>query len=240
MDEGYDNGMTSTRTDGPRAAPLDRAGSRAVRHAAAGPDGERAQLRRRGAQLEDAILAAAFDEIVEVGYTAFSVEGVAARAGTGKASIYRRWPTKQHLVTDALISQLPTPAQCGISLPVDRMPDSVSTADALRMVATNIAHVMASPAGDAVRAVKCEALADPELAKLVDERFQAPRREAMLALLRRGVERGEVRPEAATTLVADVLPAVLSFRVLMQRERITRRDIAAIIEQVLIPLVEAR
>ena len=62
----------------------------------------------------------------------------------------------------------------------------------------------------------------------------------MLALLRRGVERGEVRPEAATRLVADVIPAVLSHRVLLQREPLTQRDIIDIIEQIFIPLVEVR
>jgi len=227
--------MTTVRTEVDRAP---RNGKPAA-NSAAPAELERTQLRRRGAQLEDAILAAAYDELVEVGYTAFSVEGVAARAGTGKASIYRRWPTKQHLVTDALLSQLPTPVQCGVSFSADALPDSVTTVDALRRIATNIAQVMASPAGDAMRAVKCEALADPDLARLVDERFQEPRRQAMLALLRRGVERGEVRPEAVTELVADLLPAVLSFRVLMQRERITRRDVAAIIEQIIIPLVAA-
>jgi AcrR family transcriptional regulator len=241
MDEGYDNEVTSIRTepvsDVGQADPGDDVCSAPAALSAAG---ERAAMRRRGAALEDAILAAAYEELVDVGYTAFSVEGVAARAGTGKASIYRRWPTKQHLVTEALISQLPTPAQCGITPCVEDIPDTVSTADVLYRVATKIAKVMASPAGVAMRTVKCEALADPELARLVDERFQAPRRDAVLALLRRGVQRGEVRPEAVTPLVADVLPAVLSFRVLMQRERITRRDITAIIEQILLPLIEAR
>jgi AcrR family transcriptional regulator len=238
--EGYDNEVTSVRTEqtpdvGP-AASRDHCAARTAPSAA----GERAAMRRRGAALEDAILTAAYEELVDVGYTALSVEGVAARAGTGKASIYRRWPTKQHLVTDALISQLPTPAACGIMLSVDDIPDTVSTADLLYRLATKIAQMMASPAGQAMRAIKCEALADPELARLVDERFQAPRRESVLALLRRGVERGEVRPEAVNPLVADVLPAILTFRVLMQRERITRRDITAIMEQVLLPLVEAR
>ena len=65
--------------------------------------------RRRGAALEDAILAAAYVELATVGYGAFSVEAVAARARTGKASIYRRWPTKQELVLDALLQALPTP-----------------------------------------------------------------------------------------------------------------------------------
>ncbi|MDT4906404.1 MAG: Tetracyclin repressor-like, C-terminal domain, partial [Pseudonocardiales bacterium] len=78
------------------------------------------------------------------------------------------------------------------------------------------------------------------LAQLVDARFQAPRREALLALLRRGVERGEVRPGAATQLVADVVPAVLTHRVILQREPLTEQDITAIIEQIFIPLVEVR
>ena len=226
MTEGYDNEMTSTRT---AAAPASSG------HAPARP-----ASRRRGVQLEDAILGAAYEELVEAGYTAFSVEGVAARAGTGKASIYRRWPSKQHLVMDVLDSQLPTPEQCGVTFDPAALDDSMTTADVLRQVATNIARVMNSPAGDAMRAVKCEALADPQLAKLIDERFQAPRRAALVALLQRGVARGEVRPEAATTAVADVLPAVLSYRVVMQRERVSAADIAEITESILIPLVESR
>jgi AcrR family transcriptional regulator len=193
--------------------------------------------RKRGAALEDAIREAAFAELSEVGYTAFSVEGVAARARTGKASIYRRWPTKQELVMDTLSLVLPTPEECGIGLDLD---DSVTTADALHGVAQAIARVITSPAGDAMRAIKCEGLGDPELAALVDERFQAPRREALVALLRRGVERGEVRPGAATQLVADVIPAILTHRVILQREQLTERDITDIIEQVFIPLVEIR
>ncbi len=193
--------------------------------------------RRRGAALEDAILAAAYAELVETGYRGFSVESVAARARTGKASIYRRWPTKSELITDALVSELPTPAECGLE---ETLGDDVTTADALRRVARAIGAIITSPAGDAIRAIKCEAIVDSDLARLIDDRFQAPRRAAMLHLLHRGVARGEVRPGAATQLVADVLPAVLTHRVVLQRERLTEHDIAAIIEQVLIPLVEVR
>ena len=194
-------------------------------------------VRKRGAALEDAILEAVFDELTEVGYTAFSVESVAARARTGKASIYRRWPSKPELVMDALSRRLPTPEQCGVVVEMD---DSVTTVQALRQIADAITAVITSPAGDAMRSIKCEAMADPELARLVDERFQAPRREFMIALLQRGVERGEVRPQAATQLVADVLPAVLTHRVILQREPITAHDISEIIEQILVPLVEVR
>jgi AcrR family transcriptional regulator len=193
--------------------------------------------RRRGVALEDAIREAAYAELTEVGYTQFSVEAVAARARTGKASIYRRWSTKQALVLDALCAGLPSPQQCGLG-PGDYQ--DMSTADALRKLARTITAILNSPAGAAMRAVKFEAVADPELAREIDDRFQAPRRAAMLELLRRGVERGEVRPEAVSPLVADVLPAVLMHRVILQRERITESDITAIIEEVLIPLVEVR
>jgi AcrR family transcriptional regulator len=194
-------------------------------------------LRKRGAALEDAIRAAAFDELTEVGYTAFSVESVAARARTGKASIYRRWPTKADLVFDSLCTELPTPAQCGLE---EELPPDVSTVEALRQVAAKIASIMQSPAGHVMRAIKCEALADPELAHAIDERFQAPRRAAMLELLQRGVERGEVRADAVTPVVADVLPAILTFRIIMQREALTEGQIREIIDQVLIPVVQAR
>jgi AcrR family transcriptional regulator len=215
MTEGSDEDMTAvTTTDTP--APV---------------------LRKRGAALESAILQAAWSELTEVGYTAFSVEGVAARARTGKASIYRRWATKQELVMDTLLERVPTPEQCGIGLDVD---DSVTTTEALYAVARAIASVITSPAGDAMRAIKCEALSDPKLARLIDDRFQAPRRAAMLGLLKRGVARGEVRPGAATPLVADVLPAVLTHRVILQREPVSERDIRAIMEQVFIPLIEVR
>jgi AcrR family transcriptional regulator len=193
--------------------------------------------RKRGAALEDAILEAAWDELTEVGYTAFSVEGVACRARTGKASIYRRWASKQELVMDALSEHLPTPQECGIA-PV--YPDTMTTADALRQVARKISGILRSPAGAAMRAVKCEALSDPALAQAIDERFQAPRRAALLALLERGVARGEVRPEAVNAVVADVLPAVLSHRIVLMGEKVSERDITDIVELVIIPLVSAR
>lgn len=187
--------------------------------------------------MEDAILEAAYAELTEVGYLALSVEAVAARARTGKASIYRRWSTKQELVLDALCAGLPTAAQCGV---VPMSFGDETTAQALHGIARAIAQILGSPAGDAMRAVKCEAAADPVLAQAIDERFQEPRRTAILQLLQRGVDRGEVRPEAVSRLIADVIPAVLTHRLIMQREPVTEADLTEIMDQVIIPLVEAR
>ena len=115
----------------------------------------RAPGRRRGAALEDAILQAAYDELTEAGYTAFSVESVATRARTGKASIYRRWPTKPELVMDAMCAALPTAEDCGFEAV---LADSVTTSDALHTVAQTISTILTSPAGAAMRAIKCEAV----------------------------------------------------------------------------------
>ena len=198
---------------------------------------ERIPQRKRGVALEEAIVEAAWAELVESGYAGFTVESVAMRAKTGKASIYRRWPTKQLLVLEAMILRLPTPAECGI---VDVMPDDVSTIDALHVVARTIGGIMASPAGSAMRAIKCEAATDPELARVIDERFQAPRRQAMLGLLQRGVERGEVRPEAVSTIVVDVLPAVLMHRLIFTGDPVTPGAVAQIVDEILIPLISPR
>lgn len=214
VDEGYDNDVTSTRTASSAGHPVPQ--------------------RRRGAALEAAILDAVWAELTEVGYAAFSVENVAARARTGKASIYRRWPRKAELVMDAMVATMPTPADCGFE-PV--FADDVTTVEALHQVAVNVARLMHSPAGDAVRAIKFEAASDPDLAALVDERFQAPRRAALLAILRRGVGRGEVRPDAVTAAVADVLPAVLVHRMVMQGDVLDEQAVTEIIDQVLVPLV---
>lgn len=58
--------------------------------------------RRRGKALEDALLRAAWDELVESGYAALTMERVAARAGTSRAVLYRRWPGKTELVIAAI------------------------------------------------------------------------------------------------------------------------------------------
>jgi AcrR family transcriptional regulator len=193
--------------------------------------------RRRGADLEGAILEAAYAELSEVGYAAFTVEGVAARARTGKASIYRRWPTRSDLLLDAICSQLPTPADCGLT---PNIPENKTTADALRDVARMIAKVTSSAAGDVIRAIKCEAVTDPELARAIDERFQGPRREYMTKLFRRGIERGEIRPDADIKAIAEVLPAILTYKIVLQREPMSAAAITAIMEKVMIPLIEPR
>ena len=65
------------------------------------------RTRRRGKQLEDALYDAALAELAAVGYGGLTMEGIAARARTGKAALYRRWSSKHDLVQAALLYALP-------------------------------------------------------------------------------------------------------------------------------------
>lgn len=64
---------------------------------------EAGRSRRRGRELKDAILQAAWDELTEVGWTRLSLDGIARRAGAGRASLYRHWPDKGTLVVEAML-----------------------------------------------------------------------------------------------------------------------------------------
>lgn len=192
-----------------------------------------ARQRKRGAELEDAIHDAVFAELADVGYAGFTVEAVAARAKTGKASIYRRWGTKQDLVVDAFLARFGGPGDILEELRSDR---SATTRELLVRLATRICEV-SDAAGEVMRAVACEATRDPDLAAAVDQKVHSPKREAFVELLRRGVERGEVRPDAACSLYADILPAMLTYQMVLNNQRVTEQDAIRIVDHVVLPLI---
>ena len=187
------------------------------------------ETRRRGAALLGAIHTAVLDELADNGYAGLSIERVAERARTGKASIYRRWPTRMELVLDALDRTLPDP-------------EEVVRHDDLRRdllaVLRRIAAVMSSHAGGAARACLGPGV-DPELSDAIRTRLLAPRRAALLGVLRRAAVRGEVRPEAVTERMAELGPTLLHGE-LLHRGRIDDAAIIAIVDEVLMPLLQAR
>jgi AcrR family transcriptional regulator len=192
-----------------------------------------ARQRKRGAELEDAIHDAVFAELADVGYAGFTVEAVAARAKTGKASIYRRWGTKQDLVVDAFLARYGGP---GDILNEIRSDPNATTRELLVRLATRICEV-SDVAGEVMRAVACEATRDPDLASAVDQKVHCPKRAALVELLHRGVERGEVRPDAACTLYADILPAMLTYRMVLNNQPVTEHDAIEIVDHVMLPLI---
>jgi AcrR family transcriptional regulator len=189
--------------------------------------------RRRGAVLEDAIHDAVFAELADVGYVAFTIEAVAARAKTGKASIYRRWGTKQDLVLEAFIARFGGPDAIVSELLGDTQ---ASTRDLLVRLATRICQV-SDEAGEIIRAVACEATRDADLAAAVEQKVYRPKQAAFVELLRRGVERGEVRPEAVRGVYAEALPAMLTYRMILNNQPVTTREAAEIVDCVVMPLI---
>lgn len=191
-----------------------------------------ARQRKRGAALEDAIHDAVFAELAEVGYLGFTIEAVAIRARTGKASIYRRWATKADLVMDAFIARFGGPEDINELL----LDDVASTRDLLVRLATHICD-LSDEAAEVIRAVACEATRDPDLAKAVEEKVYRPKQAAFVRLLQRGVGRGEVKPEAACGLFAEVLPAMLTYRMILNNQPVTEQDAVEIVDHAVMPLI---
>lgn len=194
--------------------------------AAAGSE-EGVRQRKRGVELEDAIRSACVAELADIGYGGLTIESVATRAQTGKASIYRRWPSKQDLVMDSV--------GCLMSGPLMRLIQreygaDVTTRDALLDLMDQVGQIMSGPDGDAMRSLMGESLRDDGFAGTFQCDFFDPRKQALLDLLQRGVERGEVRPEAVDEVVADMIAGTMIHRVLIRRQRPSRAEIESMLD----------
>lgn len=173
-------------------------------------------------------MSAAVFELGEVGYDALTMEGVAARAHTGKAALYRRWSSKEELVVEALQCMLPP---CGDA------PDTGSVRDDLVELLTSMAATVSTPAGSAVQAMMSNQQCGPEMAHTVHNQVLAPRKAMMLGALQRGAARGEVRPDAVTRLIAEVGPALIIQHLLTDGPPIGKRVVEDIVDQVVMPLL---
>jgi AcrR family transcriptional regulator len=185
-------------------------------------------VRRRGDTLVAAIQEATMAELASQGYDGLTIEAVAERAQTGKASIYRRWPNKLELALDAIETHLPS---------VGSTPDTGSVRGDLLMVLRRIAKHMNSKAGGAMRACMSDLKTHAELAAAVRERLVAPRKQVLLDVLQRGVERGEVRPDALNDRVVELGPMLLHAETMQLGRPIRDSDIVSIVDDVLIPLL---
>ncbi|MFB7475725.1 TetR-like C-terminal domain-containing protein [Kitasatospora sp. NPDC056184] len=190
----------------------------------------RRPARRRGKELEAAIFEATLDQLTSGGFARLTMEGVAAAARTGKAALYRRWASKVELVIDALDSTLPRPADT---------PALGSARAELHYLVESFVSVSRSRAGGAMSAVMAEL--DHEQAELfkdfMAQRMLEPTKGVILDILRRGAERGDVRPGAATPVVADVVPAMLLYRVKVCGRQVGPEFVDQLVDEVLVPLI---
>jgi AcrR family transcriptional regulator len=187
--------------------------------------------RRRGKALERAIFEATLDQLTSGGFARLTMEGVAAAAQTGKAALYRRWTSKQELVLDALRATL---------APASDIPDRGSVRAELLELMQRMCEAVQSPAGCAMRVIMGEMDHEraKEFAAFAVTRVIEPAKQSVLEVLRRGERRGDVRSGAATSLVADVAPALLLYRAKVCGGTPLPEEFARqMVDEVLLPLV---
>ncbi|MFE2873269.1 TetR/AcrR family transcriptional regulator [Embleya sp. NPDC059259] len=168
--------------------------------------------RPRDHRIDEAVLAATMRLLEEGGYADFTMEAVAARAGTTKPAIRRRWASRRHLVVDALVAAMgeaPTP-------------DTGCThCDLIAGIAT-LTTAFAGPGTRRVwPALVADIAADPALAETFFTRLFEPRRAATAAALRRGIDRGDIRADTDLDLLLDLLASTTYYRALFGHLPIT-------------------
>lgn len=190
-------------------------------------------LRRRGPVLERAILEAALEQLSTVGWSGLTMEGVAAGAQTGKAAVYRRWPSKEDLVADALQAGLPT---------LDEAVDHGGIREDLLQFCRRLRDAMYSRSGFALRSVlhECDNAAAERFHGVIVRQVIEPSTQLFREVVRRGVTRGDVRPDATGDLVCDVIPGLMMYRSKVCGSEWPEEDIAEMIDQVMVPLLSPR
>ncbi|MGW7081878.1 TetR/AcrR family transcriptional regulator [Streptomyces sp. NPDC054871] len=189
-----------------------------------------ASLRRRGPVLERAILEATLEQLSTVGWNGLTMEGVAAGAQTGKAAVYRRWPSKEDLVVDALQAGLPK---------LDSAPDCGGVREDLLQLCRQMREAMFSRPGFALRSVlhECDTVSAERFHGVIFDGVIGPSVELIKEVVRRGVERGEVRAEATNSYVCDVIPAMMMYRSKVCGSEWGDEEFAELIDQVMVPLL---
>ena len=187
--------------------------------------------RRRGEQLEEAILAAAWDQLLEGGYANFTIDAVASKAGTSRSVLYRRWPDRDALITATIDfgfrSARPEPPDTG-SLRDDAIALMVSANEARAPLVPLMSVLMGSyfsATGVTFADLRRQLLGDPEARGLMD------------LILDRAVARGEVDPARITRRARTVAFDLIRHDLMMTLKPVPRAEIVAIVDQIFLPLM---
>ncbi|QNP66980.1 TetR/AcrR family transcriptional regulator [Streptomyces genisteinicus] len=162
--------------------------------------------RPRDPAIDAAVLAATLDVLREQGYGGFTLEAVAARAGTTKPAIRRRWPVRQNLVIDALAGVLVTPPA----------PDNGCTRCDLTASVRLLAEALDERLPPGVLApLLADCARDPDLHRRLVDTVVGPSREAAATAVRRAVGRGDLRPDVDPDMLVDMLASAVYQRALL-------------------------
>jgi AcrR family transcriptional regulator len=173
--------------------------------------GPKTRGRPRDHRIDKAVVAAVLGVLRARGYRAVTIENIARRVKRARTSLYRRWPSKRHLVAFAVVHELGTqPA-----------PDTGSLREDLRIAVETLRHAFAGPLGSAIAGLASDMAHDPPLARLIRHAVLRPRRDSMRAALERGAARGQIDPDWDLEVLLDLLTAPYYFRALFGHAPIT-------------------
>lgn len=179
--------------------------------------------RWRSRRAESAILESTIALLAELGFGGLTIDGIAARAGVGKATIYRHWSSKAEVAVEAFRSFIP---------PLDD-PDTGSLADDVRSVVHQIVDGLShSPLAGTLPSLVEAAERDPEVERLFKE-FGGTRRAVLQGILTRAAERGELREGLDHDVAIDLLVGPIFTRRLVSRAPVTRKHADAVLDLVL-------
>lgn len=183
--------------------------------------------RPRDARLEGAIIQAALDLLQELGFAAVTVDAVAARAGVGKATIYRRWPTKEALLVDAAgtLKGPFYPTNTG-----DLRTDLVGVFNSLAE------HLTEEAAGCLIPDLVAEAARNDDMQCLLN-RFTAERRAPVLELVQDAVDSGVLKPHVDPVALIDAIGGALFYRKLLSGHGIDPPEVEKLVDLVLAGLL---
>lgn len=175
-------------------------------HTPADPPSPARGGRPRSERAHQAILTAARELLIEEGFAALRLEHVAARAGVGKATIYRRWPSKEALAQD-LLAQLAEP-HIGIA-------DTGNTRGELLAAATNpMRAVTETDFGPVIRSLLSEIASNPTIGDPFRATVVGARRAEIARVIKRGIARGDLRADADAEVATELLVGPVYFRLM--------------------------
>jgi AcrR family transcriptional regulator len=167
--------------------------------------------RPRSAEADRAIVQATLDLLAEVGYQSMSIEAIAARAGVGKATIYRRYSSKEELVADALESQFGEEEE--------PIPDTGNFWEDLEAVIGEIIQSTLTDLGrQTIALIISTASSSPQFAKIYYAKYIAPHRDALAILFDRAKERGEIERQIDAEFFVDLVASSILYAIMFKPE----------------------
>lgn len=180
--------------------------------------------RRRGLVLERALYDATLAELAEVGYGGLTMEGIAARAHTGKAALYRRWCSKHDLVYAALLYALPQ---------LQKPRSGRSSRENLLTVFAAHRDVLAGKTGFPSLDIVGQLIHEPELRAIFADAVVGPRLRIIEQILRVAVDDGDLDPATITPFTARIGPALINQQFLLTGAPPSRRELTHIVDTVI-------